>query len=145
MSTAATASRALAFGVCVTATALVVRKLGGSSLRGGHANVPLRPPDWVFGIVWPIIYATTGAAWVIATDDAFFAAATLLSCTWLVAYAGLGRKRLGAAILLATAAVSVATTVRAPSTTARLLAAPLASWTVFAAYLNAAEVVGGSS
>lgn len=138
MSTA-TAARAAAFGVCVSATALLVRRRGGT-LRGGGVNVPLRPPDWVFGIVWPVLYVTTGAAWAATADDAAFAAATCLSCVWLVVYAGLGRKRVGAAVLVGAAAAAVAATVRAPSTASRALAAPLALWTAFAAYLNVAEV-----
>lgn len=54
--------RAVAFGVSVSATALAVRRCGRLSDIGPR-DVPLQPPDWVFGVVWPCLYATTGIAW----------------------------------------------------------------------------------
>lgn len=126
--------RALLFGVSVSLTYCVC---GSPS---GAANVPLRPPDWVFGVVWPCLYATTGAAWALggARADLVLASITLLCCWWLVAYVCLRQRTVAALTLVAVVALSVFGIVLLRGLAGGLLA-PLAAWTAFATYLNVYE------
>ena len=79
--------RLVAFGTLITATSRATRGCGSIS-DVQPREVPLQPPDWVFGIVWPGLYLTTGIAWAMSGPDVDLplGAATMLSCSWLVVY-----------------------------------------------------------
>lgn len=53
-------------------------------------TIPFRPPAWVFGFIWPVLYITFGAAWFLAASSAID-----------------GAKALDATVLLGAAAVSL--------------------------------------
>ena len=135
------AARAVAFGASVTCTAALTRRCGGLDELGPR-DVPLQPPAWVFGVVWPLLYVTTGAAWAPAgaRADAMLAALTLLCCAWLPAYVCVRAKSLAAIILAAATilATLAALTLRGASSA---LLAPLALWLSFASYLNLYDVL----
>ncbi len=40
-----------------------ISSFAGGSLKHGGASVPARPPPWVFGVVWTILYMLLGVAW----------------------------------------------------------------------------------
>lgn len=136
-----TVLRAVAFGGSISATGLLVRGCGSLS-EIGPRNVPLQPPDWVFGVVWPCLYLTTGVAWALGQEgaDPVLAAVTLLCCGWLVFYACLKRKILAALTLAAVVTLTVFAAVSLGGTAGGLLV-PLAVWTAFATYLNAYDVL----
>lgn len=127
--------RALAFGGSITLTSIVTRALGGH-ISNVDAEVPLRPPGWVFGAAWSILFVTTGVAWSIGRADVSLAIVTALCCAWLVVYTVLQWRRVASLVLMATVVASTAATVlsRGPS---RWLLTPLVVWTAFASYLNA--------
>ena len=56
-------------------------------------NVKFRPPPYVFGIVWPILYILLGLSWINSNPDKnmnieimFFVLSSLLAY-WIVVYA----------------------------------------------------------
>jgi tryptophan-rich sensory protein len=106
----------------------------------------LQPPDWVFGVVWPCLYVTTGAAWAVGGDraDLVLGAVTFLCCWWLVAYVCL-RQTAVAALALATTVVLTVFGAASLGGTAGALLVPLAVWTAFATYLNTYDVWRGTS
>jgi tryptophan-rich sensory protein len=117
--------RAVFFGAAVSLTA---------AGRGcDFARVPLQPPDWVFRVVWPCLYVTTGAAWhrAGARADGLLGAITGLCCAWLVLDC-LRWRRLAAVVLLAVAGLAFAAHDR--------LLLPLAAWISFAALLSIPNV-----
>ena len=67
---------------------LLITKQCGSLVSSGK-NVPFRPPGWVFGVVWPILYFTTGFAWSSSKKDYLFSMITALCCLWLYIYSSL--------------------------------------------------------
>lgn len=136
--------RAVAFGVSVSATALAVRRCGRLSDIGPR-DVPLQPPDWVFGVVWPCLYATTGIAWATSGSDAdvLLGCVTLLCCAWLVVYACLRETRAAAVVLLGTVVVSAMAAVHLRRAGGGWWLAPLVLWTAFATYLNAYDALRG--
>ena len=141
--TTAALARGLAPGVLISLTSLATRHACGRiSSVGAAQDVPLRPPAWVFGVVWPILYVTTGLAWYRAPRslDPHFALIIGLCCAWLVVYVCARAKRAAATILVAAMALAAHTAWRAPARTQAPLV-PLALWLAFAAYLNVAEAV----
>ena len=114
--------RLMGFGGAISLTSTVVRLSGGD----WTPRAPLQPPAWVFGVVWPILYVTTGLSWAHSKSDLLFGVITGLCCAWLVTYVFLRRMRLSALILLTTMLLTMME---------RSLA-PLSVWLTFATFLN---------
>ena len=133
-----TALRFVLFGACISITSANTRKCGTLS-KVGPRNIPLQPPDWVFGVVWPCLFVTTGLAWALAGHkaDALLSSITLLCCVWLVLYQCMKQKRLAAATLVGTVVLSVIAMLRHSS----WWLLPLAIWTTFASYLNLYDAI----
>ena len=124
-------------GLAITATSLLCPNLKSSAV-----NVSLRPPGWVFAIVWPILYVTTGMSWSRSKMDTEFIALTTLLCSWLIAYSCKDDKVMGRNVLFITTLFSyyMLSKLKSPA-----LLAPLAIWLTFATYLNYTEVLISSS
>ena len=132
--------RLIAPGAAVTATS-VLTSLSCGDLSSAGEGVPFRPPPWVFGVVWPVLYVTTGVAWSQSRSDVLYAIVTALLCLWLLLYScGGGAGRVAAAV---TAAAAAAMSVYL--STGSLWAMPLAAWLSFATALNVTEVLGNES
>ena len=112
------------------------------NLKSSASNVPLRPPGWVFGIVWPILYITMGVSWMRSKSDLQYTVLTAVLCSWLIAYSCEGDKILGRNILFGSALLSyfVSYDLYKNKKPGFLLSLPLTFWLTFAAYLNFAEV-----
>tara|TARA_B100001996_G_C18584937_1_gene563815 strand:+ start:304 stop:720 length:417 start_codon:yes stop_codon:yes gene_type:complete len=54
------------------------------------ANLKARPPAFVFGLVWPILYFSLGYSWLklkhLKNADLLFALNSFLGCLWLYTY-----------------------------------------------------------
>ena len=134
--------RGVAFGTSITLTSIFVRAYCGTI--DGPRNVPFQPPPWVFGVVWPILYVTTGISWVLTQRDIPYSILSALCCSWLVSYVCLRRKRLSALILCSTTLLATTTSIALfrVQQTGSLLLVPLAVWTAFASYINVYDVLG---
>lgn len=69
------------------------------------SNVKSRPPSFVFGIVWPILYLSIGLIWVIARKygimiDILMGTLTILLSLWIIIYSCKNNKRNALYILL---------------------------------------------
>jgi|TARA_B110000014_G_scaffold77624_2_gene53172 translocator protein len=120
--------------VSISASNILTTTQCGSLVRSA-INVPLRPPGWVFGVVWPILYVTTGLAWSWSKKDTLFSLVIATCCLWLYIYSCLKNKKAAAFMLLSTALLSWHL-VRILSGKSRNAIIPLALWTSFATYLN---------
>ena len=110
------------------------------NLKSSGANVALRPPGWVFGVVWPILYITTGLSWSKSTLDAEFLILTALLCSWLLVYSCRDDKIMGRNVIILSTLFSYYISYTLFGTKAFLLSVPLAIWLTFASYLNYSEV-----
>jgi len=66
-----------------------------SKSKNTDSNVLFRPPPYVFGIVWPILYLLIGYSWYLAECpivNLLFIINTFLCCLWLVLYSCLGNR-----------------------------------------------------
>ena len=139
--------RFLVPGVAISLTGWVTSASCGP-VRGGE-HISFRPPPWVFAIVWPILYITTGLVWAASGGplhiDLIFGAIVLLCCAWLPVYSCAKAKRVSAALLCAAAFLSWVSIFVVPARWAMWVSVPLALWTSFATILNFAEIGTQSS
>lgn len=125
----------------------------GSFFQPGEWYAALRkpaltPPGWVFGVVWPALYALMGvAAWLVWRKGGvggnrlalgLFAGQLALNAAWTCIFFGLHRPGWALADLAAMWALILATLIafwaRTPAAGALLV--PYLAWVSFAAYLN---------
>lgn len=139
-------ARLLGPGVAISIAGWATSQRCGS-LRN-EPKLPHQPPSWVFGVVWPLLYVTTGVAWYLAsaqpnpTADLLLGSVVSLCCAWLVFYLCAKARCVGLVLLVVTAALSWASVgSNALGGNAKWWMVPLALWTTFAATLNASAVV----
>lgn len=108
-------------------------------IRSVDTRIPLAPPNWVFGVVWPLLYVTIGLAWYQSgKNDALFMATLIACCAWLP-FNACGPRIIAPIVLMIACLLSVWTTISLSGTN-RLLMVPLSLWTAFATYLNIVDV-----
>ena len=122
----------------------------GPSKRAGN-SVAFRPPAYIFGIVWPILYVMIGLSWVIASKtkktyihtythiDVCYLSISILLASWIFVYGCKNRKVWGVyAIALSIGAVIM--TMNLVGVESRVLLVPLITWLLLALLLNVFEV-----
>lgn len=108
-----------------------------------------RPPGWVFGLVWPILYLCVGSAWYLA--QANIAAPLCLNLTmgalmlflngWMYVYSCREDKTAGIYVLLGSCLLTLLVyTLLGDCTECQLLMCPLMTWIFFALLMNLFEV-----
>lgn len=112
------------------------------------------PPDYLFGIVWTMLFTLKGIALYLVLDTGFeqprvrravglFAGQFVLNLLWTPAFFGLRRPDLGLVIIVVLLAAIIATIIAFARIDRRagVLLVPYAVWTGFAAVLNGAILV----
>lgn len=104
------------------------------------AEIPFRPPAFVFGIVWPILYAMLGWSMYLSSAGhpvrfALHALLTAMLTAWIPLTSCYGRKKEGVWLLLAS--VLTCGYAMALDASARLLLLPLIVWLSFATLMSA--------
>ena len=108
-------------------------------------NVKFRPPPYVFGIVWPILYILLGLSWINSNPDKninleimFFVLSSLLAY-WIVVYACQKNKKNAVFVMLAIILNIALLMVQIPKKS-QLYLVPLAVWIFFAMLLSTTEL-----
>ncbi|MBQ9977859.1 MAG: tryptophan-rich sensory protein [Clostridia bacterium] len=116
---------------------------------------PLSPPSWLFGVVWPILYAFMGAAAYLVYDSIkgekfekkkalyFYAAQLLVNFLWSIVFFRF-ESLVGGLVVLIILDILVAITMykfRKINRLAFWLLIPYLAWILFATYLNIGFVV----
>lgn len=107
-------------------------------------SVKFRPPAWVFGVVWPILYILLGLSWVVASrkdvvNSVYYSLLTALLVTWIFVYSCNNDKKNAVFVLLASVMTAIAC-FSVGSKKSRLLISPLIGWLLFAMLMNATEI-----
>lgn len=107
-------------------------------------KLKFRPPGYVFGLVWPVLYLSVGYSFVIATRQTpyayiYYILLNLLLNVWIIVYGCMGKKREATWVLLLCVLVSLVCYTEGNITNKRLLI-PLMTWLGFATLMNAVEV-----
>lgn len=108
------------------------------------AEIPFRPPPWVFGVVWPVLYLLLGVAWfrtavsvgTLSAASASYLLTTLLLGLWLVVFS-CQRQTKNAVFVLLASVLSAAFNIALSGPAERLMLIPLIVWLSFATLLNA--------
>ena len=104
------------------------------------ANIKFRPPAWLFGIVWPILYILIGLAWVNSKEQIlYFSALIFLLCLWSVVYSCQNNKKGGIYIIFLSLLCLLFLYTNVNKLSKNLLS-PLIVWLLFAGLLNIFEV-----
>ena len=111
--------------------------------------VSFRPPAYVFGVVWTILYLFLGLAWIVTyhnndnmnnlLKDLVYLLLTITLSSWIIFYACLSNKVWGIYSLFATICIIIITYIISPKIS-QLLLAPLLTWILLATFLNIFEV-----
>lgn len=117
--------------------------------KDAGASVLVRPPPWVFGIVWIILYAFFGFSWFFANKDAVEnkiginianSSLAFILALWIIVYGCLRSRIGGVYVLLTSLLAGLVVYTLAPSLRSKLLICPLMVWLLFATLLNTLEV-----
>ena len=108
-------------------------------------NVKFRPPPYIFGIVWPILYILLGLSWINSNPDRnmnneimFFTLSSLLAY-WIVVYACQKNKKNAVFVMLAII-LNISLLMVQISKQSQIYLVPLAVWIFFAMLLSTTEL-----
>lgn len=102
-------------------------------------NVKFRPPAFIFGIVWPILYIFMGLAWNLSLDETnYYWVLNTFLCLWSIVYSK--NKTAATWVLLSCLIVNLCTILVSSNIHAKLLLSPLFGWLIFALLMNTTEV-----
>lgn len=105
-------------------------------------NIKARPPAFIFGIIWPILYLLIGYSWDILKNnkntDIIFGVNTFLGIIWLYTYSCKKKERISLYILLVMLLVSVYLLFFSFKINSNItyLLIPYFTWLLFALMLN---------
>ena len=109
--------------------------------------VKFRPPSFVFGIVWPVLFSLFGISWAIAMREAKYKYLCLLTYglasislgVWTYLYACKQKKKEASWVIIFTVA-SLLASFSQGNELSRAFLSPLISWILFALIMNTTEV-----
>ena len=126
-----------------TVTGFVVSKF--CKMEKSGITVKFRPPGYVFGIVWPILYILLGLSWINSNPSSnktvellYFVLSSLLAY-WIVVYACQKNKRDAVFIMLAIILNIGILMVQIPKKS-QLYLVPLGIWLLFALLISTTEI-----
>ena len=115
--------------------------------KNAGANIKARPPAFVFGIVWPILYICLGLAWFnmkkVKYVNILFIINALLGSLWLYLYGCKTQKRNALytiIVMLLWAVILYTYALQTKNYLSSYLIIPYAIWLLFAMMLNFQEV-----
>ena len=116
------------------------------------SSVPARPPGWVFGVVWPVLYILIGLSWVQLrtkqnikdkdqnTVDILFSLLILTLNSWIYFYSCKDEKKSALYTLLIALLIALSTWGYSIGHIQMFYLTPLVCWLFFATMLNFTEV-----
>ena len=110
------------------------------------SSVRFRPPSYIFGIVWPILYLLIGYSWVESTDtiaenkiDILYISLSLLLGLWIIVYACLENK-VGSLFVMFIIFLNLLFLMILVPEKSKLLLAPLCVWLLYATFLLTTDI-----
>lgn len=114
--------------------------------KNSGSSVKFRPPSYIFGIVWPILFTLIGLSWINSANklktkliDLLYLSLSILLASWIIVYSCLKDKKKAIYILFLTL-LSIAFIMIYVPQNSKLLLAPLGVWVLYATFLNITEV-----
>ena len=115
--------------------------------KNSGSNVKFRPPPWVFGVVWPILFLLLGTSWAIASRNctnqvmcmSAYGLLTILLGVWILVY-GCAKSKKGASWVLILILASGLACFAQGNEVSKVMITPLLAWVLFALIMNTTEV-----
>jgi translocator protein len=115
--------------------------------KNSGSNVKFRPPPFVFGIVWPILFILLGISWAIAYRNCLnkvmcmstYGLLTILLGLWILVY-GCAKSKKGASWVLILIVASGLASFAQGNEVSKVMITPLLAWILFALIMNTTEV-----
>ena len=110
--------------------------------RDSGASVRARPPAWVFGVVWPILYVLIGLSWVrlrkTMYGDILLVLNVAILVEWLVVYGCLNQRKWALYTIVAGFGLALTTMVYAMTKDpiSGFMLAPYVTWMLYASLLS---------
>ena len=108
--------------------------------RDEGSVLPQRPPSYVFGIVWPILYILIGYSWKNSRKDRetdiMHGILTAFLCIWIVVFSCFDKKKYGMYVLACVVAITVCCMCLHPDKGSKIALTPLLAWTSLALQFN---------
>ena len=102
--------------------------------------LPQRPPSYVFGLVWLVLYILLGLSWLHSRNDietdVMHAILTGFLCLWIVVFSCLSLKKYGLYVLSCTVAIIVCCMCLHPHKLSKVALTPLLAWCSLAFHFN---------
>ena len=116
--------------------------------KDAGSKVSARPPPWVFGVVWPILYLFLGIVWVLLRKNDSYIIDTLMILnifglvSWIIVYGCKNNKKnaLYVILLVLLIALLIFGYAWTKNRIAGMLITPFVAWILFATMLNYTEV-----
>lgn len=102
----------------------------------------VRPPPWVFVVVWSFLYVVIGMAWMfnaaarVPHTDVIFGLNALLLAAWLVLYNCYGFRKYALYVMICLVALALCTVIVTQNTVLKLLLCLYVAWMGFALHLS---------
>ena len=111
------------------------------------SSVKFRPPSYIFGIVWPILYLLIGLSWIKSTNtislrdstDLLFISLSLLLGFWIIVYSCMNNK-LGSLYVMFFIILNLLFLMILIPKKSKLLLAPLCVWLAYATLILATDI-----
>ena len=105
------------------------------------ANLPQRPPAWVFGVIWPILYILLGYSWTITENniveiDNLYMLCIFLLNLWIYVFNCKKIKKLGIYIIALIISIIICLMSLHSNKLSKILLIPLLTWLTIAFQLN---------
>jgi tryptophan-rich sensory protein len=110
------------------------------------SSVRFRPPSYIFGIVWPILYLLIGYSWIKSTESIFenkidflYIALSLLLGLWIYVYSCMDNK-IGSLYVMFLIFLNLLFLMILVPKISQLLLAPLCVWLLYATLILATDI-----
>ena len=116
------------------------------NMKNSGSNVKFRPPPYVFGIVWTILYICMGIAWYKAIDypnqlliNIIYSLIVFLLFIWVYFYSCKNKKKEASWLLILVMTFVLISLMISP-VVSKMLMCPLLAWCIFATIMNTTEI-----
>ena len=121
-------------------TSIFCRPNGPNGRNGQHYSNVIKIPNYIFIIIWPILYILLGVSWYLTSNNLFsnimFGLLNLCLCLWLIIYSCYNNKSLAFYILLLSLLLTLMCFVSCNNNMSKYLISPLFVWLIVALIIS---------
>ena len=132
--------------IVITLIFVIISSSSFKNSENSGKEVKIRPPPWVFGLAWTVLYILIATSWCYALKDAdnfrpylFYTILNASLLSWIIVYSSYNNK-IGGVYALVISIICTIWCYTIGNTTSKLLITPLLGWLFLATLINVLEV-----